>query len=308
MSAAEDTAGRALCAEVLPIWARQIETARSQSEEAIVAITTRFSGIVSRLESALAVSTGGSERESLAATLDSGRRELADIMQGLAAVHAERAALSEQISGLAAYSDELGKMAKDVEAIAFQTNMLAMNAAIEAAHAGESGRGFEVVAREVRNLSNAARETGKNIASRIELVHGSLRKIVSANEASAQRAEEALRDSQGRVNSVLGRFGELSGGLAGSADKLRQESRKIRGEVEDSLVQLQFQDRVGQILAQVRDSIADAAESGGSGGLDEAGVDDLLSRMTGSYTTQEQLLNHHGNVPAQAAGQNVEFF
>jgi methyl-accepting chemotaxis protein len=302
------TAARSLCAEVLPIWARHIETARTQSEDAVVALTARFSGIVSRLETALAVSSGGSERETLASTLDSGRRELADIMQAISAVHTERAALAEQISGLAAYSDELGKMAKDVEAIAFQTNMLAMNAAIEAAHAGERGRGFEVVAREVRNLSNAARETGKNISSRIDLIHGSLRKIVSANEVSAERAESTIRQSQQRVNDVLGRFGELSSGLAGSADKLRQESRKIRGEVEDSLVQLQFQDRVGQILAQVRDSIADAADSGAaSGGLNEAGVDELLSRMAGSYTTQEQLLNHNRDAPTQPA-QSVEFF
>lgn len=307
MNDPEQQAGRSLCAEVLPIWARQIETARTQSEQAVFALSSRFSGIVSRLESALAVSNDVSERESLAAMLDAGRRELAEIMQGLAAVHEERAALSEQINGLAAYSDELGKMAKDVEAIAFQTNMLAMNAAIEAAHAGESGRGFEVVAREVRNLSNAARETGKNIASRIDLVHGSLRKIVSTNEASAERAEATLRESQGRVNEVLGRFGELSSGLAGSADKLRHESRKIRGEIEDSLVQLQFQDRVGQILSQVRDSIEDASGSG-SVGLSEADVDQLLTRMAGSYTTQEQLANHNGNAPVQTESQGVEFF
>lgn len=310
MSAADGSAAapvqQDLFGEVLPIWARQIETVRDQTEDAVVTLTRRFAGIVQRIDRALGAT--GTEGESLAATLEDGRRDLTAIMQTLAAVHAERAELSAQISTLAGYSDELGKMAREVEAIAFQTNMLALNAAIEAAHAGETGLGFAVVAREVRSLSNAARDTGKNISTKIELVHGALAKIVAASEASARRESETLRESQQRMNGILGRFGDLSAALEASAESLRGENRRIREEVEDSLVHLQFQDRTSQILAHVVQSMQQAADEAAAGPLSGERVDALLTRMEAGYSTQEQIMNHQGTDAPAVKAQAVEFF
>lgn len=298
-----------VCIEALPIWAKQIETAREQTEQAIVALSARFAGIVAKLDAALDASheSSGASGTDLARVMTDGRQELSLVMQALSAIHESRAEQAAQIRTLAVHSSELGKMAGEVEMIAFQTNMLSLNAAIEAAHAGEAGRGFAVVAHEVRNLSNASRETGKNIAQKIAQVHDSLAKIIESNEQASAREGEALRDSRSRIRGVLGRFGDMSEGLARSTENLRQESTAIKNEVGESLVQLQFQDRVGQILSQVVGSMRDLEQRSGAPAQTIV-IDDYLAQMTRGYTTEEQRRNHQGEPVAPVTAQAVEFF
>lgn len=298
-----------VCLQALPIWARQVETVRTQTEDAIVALSARFAGIVGKLDAALAASqlSGGSGSE-LSQTLNEGKRELTQVMEALTAVHASRSALADQIRALSVYSDELGKMAGEVEMIAFQTNMLALNAAIEAAHAGENGKGFAVVAHEVRNLSNAARDTGKSIGQKIALVNESLTRIIETNEQAAHREGVALQESGSRINGVLSKFSDMSVGLAHSADNLREESAAIRGEVEESLVQLQFQDRVGQILAHVVTTMRDLDQRSGNAGFTREAAAEFMTQMERTYTTEEQRRNHQGVDAPSLQKQEIEFF
>jgi methyl-accepting chemotaxis protein len=315
----ETNAADAVCVQALPIWSKQIETARTQTEEAIVALSGRFAGIVNRLDLALDASQHNSGGADLAQALDAGKRELAQVMSALNEIHRSRSTLAEQIRSLAAHSSELAKMASEVEQIAFQTNMLALNAAIEAAHVGEAGRGFAVVAHEVRNLATASRDTGKGITQKIALVNQSLQEIISTNETVSAREGEALHDSGNRIQGVLGKFSDMSEGLARSTEDLRRESGAIKGEIEESMVQLQFQDRVGQIMAQVVGSMrdlderAEAVARGEQPQIDAAGY---MAQMVSTYTTDEQRRNHH--VSADTAtptptlkvqgGSDVEFF
>jgi methyl-accepting chemotaxis protein len=319
----EINVAEAVCIQALPIWSKQVETARLQTEEAIVALSARFAGIVGRLDLALDASQHNAGGADLSRALDEGKRELARVMDALNEIHQSRSTLAEQIRSLAVHSSELAKMASEVEQIAFQTNMLALNAAIEAAHVGEAGRGFAVVAHEVRNLANASRETGKGITQKIALVNQSLTEIIDTNETVSVREGEALHESGTRIQGVLGQFSEMSAGLARSTEDLRRESSVIKDEITESMVQLQFQDRVGQIMAQVVGSMSDlderanAVANGQQPAIDAAAY---MAQMVSTYTTDEQRRNHlssasHASTASAApttlkvqGGSDVEFF
>ena len=297
----DETSARSSAAlQSVPIWARQVDTARRQTEEAIVALTARFAGTVNRLEKMLGSQDRDVGSQQAKNATHENETDLTLVVNALKAIQKSRDELASEIRTLAGYTDELRKMASDVESIAFQTNMLALNAAIEAAHAGKAGLGFAVVAHEVRNLSTAARDTGKRIAQKVGAVSEALVKIGSSSERLSERDEKAVKASEDRIQSVLGRFAQTSARLEHVAEESRTQSAQIKGEIGEALVQLQFQDRVGQILAQVVSTMNDLGTA--------QGTQEHMQRMMRSYTTEEQRRNHQGLTTEVVAPQDVTFF
>jgi len=299
------------CLQTLPIWAKQIETSRQQTEAAVIELTNRFGGIVQRLDTALGSyqKTAGAHDATSAAK--EGERDLAQVIDALRTILQSRDSLAEEIRGLATYTDELQKMASEVESIAFQTNMLALNAAIEAAHAGDVGKGFAVVAAEVRALSTAARTTGKRITEKVGLINSALANIGTTNEHVSRRDSQAVEDSQKHIRAVLTRFRQGTERLTRIAQESSEESAAIKSEVCESLVQLQFQDRVSQILSQVVSSMKQLAQARleAPPGVDvEDEIRAQVERMASSYTTDEQRRNHLGGTTQSSAHQDVTFF
>jgi methyl-accepting chemotaxis protein len=311
------SASEALCLEALPIFAKQIDNVRAQTEEAIVALSTRFRGIVASLDGAVAASeaVSGDGGGGLTGAMDQGRSELLKVVEALEAIRESRATLIGEIRSLAVYTEELREMAKRVEMIAFNTNMLALNAAIEAAHAGgDVGRGFSVVAQEVRQLATASRDTGKVIGQKIALINDSLTHILDTNEQVNLRENAAVKDSEQRINVVLEKFGHMTQRLLKSAGEFRRESEVIKDEVMESMVQLQFQDRTGQILAHVARNIEELPELAvnmletSDGGDVHRAAQEYLADLAQSYTTDEQRRIHEGTAAASVQPQAAEFF
>jgi methyl-accepting chemotaxis protein len=284
----------------LTIWAKQIENARQQTESAVTDLTLRFGDIVQKMDLSIGRSRQESESHASEAAEDGRQAEkhLSQVITALRKIQHSRDVLTAEISSIVAYTSELQKMAEEVKMIAFQTNMLSLNAAIEAAHAGEAGKGFAVVAHEVQMLSKASRDTGQNINQRIESITGALKKIDEHNKSSSEFDAEAIQTSEGSIRTVLERQRERADQSAATAHAARDEHNTIKNDVEDALVKLQFQDRVSQILAQIVGAMEHAEPPMDAAATRNSNIVDLDSRrlenMSSSYTTDEQRRIHAG--------------
>jgi methyl-accepting chemotaxis protein len=295
-----------LCHGVLPIWSKQIELARSQTEQGINDLAMRFANLSQRLASAVAASEGSANGQGAAKgvvdLLNDSQNELNAIITSLRTSLREKEDLLMEIHGLSGFTEELKQMAKDVGAIAQQTNLLAINAAIEAARAGEVGRGFAVVAAEVRMLSKQSGETGKKIADTVETVNKAIANTLQVSNQYAEQDAKMVEHSEKVIATVLSDFSSTTRNLNEAGNVLRQESQLIQGEISEVLVALQFQDRVSQVLGHVRNdqdklsqTLAESEQQLASGQIAPT-IDThaWLDALASTYTTQEQYAMHGG--------------
>jgi methyl-accepting chemotaxis protein len=152
----------------------------------------------------------GAQRASLSATNGAGVVERTVAVMGQIAEKVQESA--KTVESLGDRSDQIGAIIGTIEDIADQTNLLALNAAIEAARAGEQGRGFAVVADEVRALAERTTRATKEIGEMIKAIQRETKGAVAAMEQGVQQVEEgtfeaaksgdALRDILEQVNDV----------------------------------------------------------------------------------------------------------
>lgn len=114
-------------------------------------------------------------------------------VQGMEKIKDKVFETAEKIRELGEHSTEIGEIILVIDDIAEQTNLLALNAAIEAARAGEHGKGFAVVADEVRKLAERSSKATKEIANLINNIQKGTEKAVAAMEEGTQEAEEGAR-------------------------------------------------------------------------------------------------------------------
>ena len=310
-SAGDDLASRrAFGTEVADVWTSHIDASRDQMETAVVALVERFSGIVTRLGQALDASGTARSGDNIVDAFAASEKELRSLLDMLAGAAASKQQMLQKIEGLQEVTATLQKMAADVASIAWQTNLLALNAAIEAARAGEAGRGFAVVANEVRMLSNRSADAGKHIAEQVGRISAAIDTTCRAAGESMREETRAVQASEQMIGNVLGSLRGVTDALVASSDLLQRESVGIQAEVGDAIVQLQFQDRVSQILSHVRENIARLPSW-----LDEqqqgAGLDarSLLAELESTYAMAEERTLHKSTVkPAPQQAEDITFF
>jgi len=305
---------------VLPIWCRHIENSRSQMEEAVADLAGRFSSIVDKLDNAVHVSSmdnkGGS---SMTEVFANSEKRLGSVVKSMKSAMSSKQAMLAQIKDLERFTRELRDMAEGVASIAAQTNLLALNAAIEAARAGPAGRGFAVVAQEVRNLSSRSAETGRNISNRVGLISGAILAASQAAEQSSEAEDKSMQSAEGMIASVLTEFRGITDALLQSSDLLKQESIGIQGEVGEALVQLQFQDRVSQVMTHVRENMEllpdllrdNRDRYNAEQVLAPLDPDRLLNELKKTYAMAEEHAVHGGSrhaAPAATEADEITFF
>lgn len=156
--------------------------------------------------------------------------------------------LIDRMDDISCHIDSILKILQQLENIAKQTNLLALNAAIEAARAGEAGRGFAVVADEVRNLSHHSNKFSSEIRNVMDGVTESLKTANGAiSEISSVDMNFAL-EAQGNVQGMVGDIENLNSELQWNANELALTTQKVEQDVHVAVTSLQFQDMSNQLL------------------------------------------------------------
>jgi methyl-accepting chemotaxis protein len=308
-AAAPRTALVRLLLRVLPVWRQHVVTARTQIDDAVTGLVVNFSSIADEFEAAGFKGTSGSpsNADTSAQLLALCERDLHQVIVAMNQINGNKGATAVSLQELSQATEDLRAMAQGVAQIAAQTNLLAVNAAIEAAHAGDSGRGFAAVAREIRSLSQMSAQTAAQITERISRVTALMTETSGVVARTAAEERSAIDRSSSVVSSVLDHMRALSGETA----SMRERGNVIRNNVEGLLVSLQFHDRVNQmivVLEQEMDRLRDQVDSGAP--LPEAEV--WLDKLQRGYTMHEQRHSHQRpQTPAAvsvAPASQVEFF
>lgn len=312
---------QAFAHQVTPIWCGHIESSRAQTESAIAALSERFAGIAAKLDEAVRTAdvesgTVDDVDQGLVAVFARSEAELAAVIDTQRQSMKALTAMLEQVQGLDRFIADLREMASEVARIAQQTNLLSLNAAIEAARSGELGRGFAVVAHEFRTLSTRSGETGQRMAQTVGIVGDAIVETLRVVQDSVRQEGGSMDSAEVAIGRVLGDFKAITEALVGSSTRLKGESLEIKSEVSAALVQLQFQDRVSQIMCHVRDNIElmpgrfqDSARLyAESGVLQVPDSEALLTELKQSYVMKDQHVIHAGGLVAARNDTDITFF
>jgi methyl-accepting chemotaxis protein len=179
-----------------------------------------------------AASTAAASKESD----DEGRRGFAQVNEAIASIRT----LAGQVTQASVQASELANQTRDISTvldvirgIAAQTNLLALNAAIEAARAGEAGRGFAVVADEVRSLAQRTQSSTEEIEVMIDNIQTGTQGTVGALLAGAEQAEQTLRSAASagaaleRITASISQINERNLIIASASEEQAQVAREV---------------------------------------------------------------------------------
>lgn len=280
---------------VLPVWREHVGSVRQQTDEAVGTLVGNLGEITAQFDAAGFTPLQSQRSAPSAELLSMCEAKLQPVIATMNGIAAGKGSLLESVQQLAAATGELRSMADDVGRVAQQTNLLSLNAAIEAARAGAAGRGFAVVAAEVRKLSQDSADTARRITQRVEQVTGIIEQTAASATRSAEDDGRAIASSGTLVHDVLGHVQDLSL----ESQSMIERGQVIRANIESLIVGLQFQDRVSQVIGAIDGDIARLQDTLASG-QPLPDVPRWLDHLQHHYTMRDQRERHHAGAGAGA--------
>jgi methyl-accepting chemotaxis protein len=199
------------------------------------------------------------------ATAQNGAQVVRETVEGMNRIAAKVRSSAAVVEKLGTRSDQIGAIVATIEDIADQTNLLALNAAIEAARAGEQGRGFAVVADEVRALAERTTKATREIGSMIKSIQQETREAVSAME---QGVEEVERGTTGAARSGQ------------ALEEILEQIDQVTGQINQIAIAAEEQTATTQQITDNIHQISETVQAGARGSQEISGASSQLSRLS----------------------------
>jgi twitching motility protein PilJ len=211
--------------------------------------------------------------QSLAAA-EKGQQAVANAISSMNGLREQIQETSKRIKRLGESSQEIGEIVELISDITEQTNVLALNAAIQAASAGEAGRGFSVVAEEVQRLAERSADATKQIAAIVKTIQSDTQETVAAMEVSTQGVVEGakLSDTAGQTLAEIGDVSKTLAGLIADISAATQSQAESTAKVAETMQDIKA------ISAQTSSGTQQTAES--IGGMKQL-AQDLKNSVSG---------------------------
>ena len=209
---------------------RGLQQQNNEIEQAATAVNEMTSAVEEVARNA--VSTSEASQQSNQAALE-GRNRVVETVDAIQAMTRDVQSTSVLMEGLATQGRDIGQVLDVIRAIAEQTNLLALNAAIEAARAGEAGRGFAVVADEVRALAHRTQQSTKEIEQMVAGIQNGTGQAVQSMQQSNQRTQTTLEMARAagvaleQITNSINLINERNLVIASASEEQAQVSREV---------------------------------------------------------------------------------
>lgn len=210
--------------------ARGLTQQNNEIEQAATAVNQMTSAVEEVARNA--ISTSDASKNATTSAGD-GRDLVMETVSAIERMSGDVQSTADMIGNLANESRDIGKVLDVIRGLADQTNLLALNAAIEAARAGEAGRGFAVVADEVRALAHRTQQSTSEIERMINSIQGGTEHAVNSMRNSTERTESTLSIAKGAglaldtINTAIVEINERNLVIASAAEEQAQVAREV---------------------------------------------------------------------------------
>ncbi len=247
---------------------------RNETEQAATA-TTEMAQTVEQVAKSAAQAANAAQDANTEA--DQGKRIVDTTVDAINALAADVENTAIAIEGVNQESDNIGSVLEVIRGIADQTNLLALNAAIEAARAGEQGRGFAVVADEVRTLAGRTQNSTEEIKSMIDKL-----------QAEAGRAVEVMQKSQSRAQTSVEQADKAKGSLesiTGAVTTITDMNHQIASAAEEQQAVAEEISKMMANINQATEQVSQTAEQTSTASGELAELSTELEALVGQFKT-----------------------
>jgi len=278
---------------------------QSQAVDRAAAVTSQINLAIQQVVSSANESADGATKA--AETARNGAKTVSETIKGMQSIKSKVDLSAKKVEEMGQRSDQIGAIVETIDDIASQTNLLALNAAIEAARAGEHGKGFAVVADEVRKLAERSSVATKEIGGLIQQIQRTVSEAVAAmNEGSKEVENGVLRANQAgnALNSILSAVEDVTKqveGIANAAHRISSSSRELVTSVETVSTIVKDNTQATSMMSSNSSAVAQAVEGIASVSEENSAAVEEVSASTEEMSAQVDEVSTYARSLAEMA-------